>query len=308
MGRIVLTVNNRLLYVVEVLLKEANPDGVYFGKTTFYKLMFLLTERLLARGIDINLPYSWYRYGTMIERQEFFEATGIPLIHYAPHEGSTIQIETISDRDLPLHERQVIVEETRKLLSEFPENDYLENRNRDRYIDIIYERAPLLFQKLYSRNFLKDIKNFRNVPRVMTYVKRITFEKYLDDLLSVYPVKEMEDLYDTYLEWDDTFRLALDNNPFVLDPLATDFWNIFCRLLRAKYNGNISEGLILDWTTRFHEEDLPDYQQRLAAARKELLEMHTKTTPPDSDVERITGKMMKLSYNLALEERIPSGR
>jgi len=303
-----LTTNNRLLYAVEVLLKEANPEGIYFGKTTFYKLLFLLMERLLVRGIDIKLPYSWYRYGTMVERQEFFAATGIPLIHYAPQQGSTIHMKTIPDRDLPFNEKQIITDEVRQLLSEFPEKDYLDNRNRDRYVDIIYERAPLSFQKSFSRNFLKDVKNFRNMPRVLTCSQRIIFEKYLDELLSGYPVREMEDLYDTYLEWDDTFRLALDNNPFVLDPLATDFWNIFCRLLRTKFNGNISDNSILDWTIRFHEEDLPDYQQRLVAAREELLEMHTKTTPPDNDVEKITQKMMKLSYDMSIEERIPSGR
>ena len=303
-----MTTNNRLLYAVEVLLCEANPDGIYFGKTTFYKLLFLLMERLLARGIDIKLPYSWYRYGTMVERQEFFAMTGVPLIHYAPQQGSTIRIETISDRDLPINERQIIIEEARKLLSEFPEQDYLENRNRDRYVDIIYERAPLPFQKLFSRNFLKDVKNLRNMPRILTCNQRIIFEKYLDELLSVYPVNEMEDLYDTYLEWDDTFRLALENNPIVLDPLATDFWNIFCRLLRTRFNGNIPKNSILDWTLRFHEEDLPNYKERLAAAREELLEMHTKITPPDNDVEKITDKMMKLSYTLAIEERVLSGR
>jgi hypothetical protein len=303
-----LTTNNRLLYAVEVLLKEANPDGIYFGKTTFYKLLFLLMERLLARGININLPYSWYRYGTMVERQEFFASTGVPLIYYAPQEGSTIQIETIMDRDVSPDERCIILEETQKLLSEFPERDYLENRNRDRYVDIIYERAPLPFQKIYSRRFLKDVNNFKKMPKVLTPNQRTIFEHYLDDLLSSFPVTEMEDLYDTYLEWDDTFRLALENNPFVLDPLATDFWIIFCRLLRTKYNENISENTIIDWTIRFHEEDLPDYQQRLAAAREELLEMHIQTTPPDNDVEKITDKMMKLSYEIAFEERISSGR
>jgi len=289
---------------VESLLKEANPDGKYLGTTSFYKLLFLLSLRLKQKGLDLRLPFSWYRFGTMVERTEFLQATGVPLLFYAPQNESARVIRTVRPLDLEPHIKSEIDTEIHALLSEFPEKDYLENRNVEKYLDLVYVHAPLQFQKTFNRGLLKYLDEIKKSSHEISISQRVQTQDYFDQLIRNFPEEEFPELYDTYLAWDDTIRLALERNPVVVEWMATEFWHIFCRLLRTKYNENLSPESIDDLKTRFNEEELPDYQQRLNANRYEILEMHVKTVQDDPEINKVVNSIMKLSYELAFEDKI----
>src|SRR5208337_2665681 len=179
--------NFYLIYSVEVLLHEANPNGEVLGQTAFYKLLVELYHRLKIRNIDIKLPYFWYRYGTLLESRSFMAQTGIDLLFFAPYKAHTRIIETVSDYPIPVHEKEIIQNEVRDLLSEYPPSDYLNIHIPSRLLDDNYKRTPLIFGKIFNREFFEYIKTLGINHLAFTGDEYSVIEEYLDTLMKHYP-------------------------------------------------------------------------------------------------------------------------
>ena len=120
----------------------------------------------------------------------------------------------------------------------------------------------------------------------------------MDNLIRDYPYKEMDELSDAFLEWDDTIRLALNHDPSKAYGLSEGFWLIFSDLLQIKRNENISEDIISYWSNKFPGK-LDEYNMQLAKNRKSILSAYITKALPDTEVQNIVRKMNDLSFDLA---------
>lgn len=306
---VILARNTRLRFAVECLLREANPHGKKFFKVThFYKMLFLLHMGLKERGVDLKPPYCWYKRGPMLVREEFVRDVGVPLSTYVDKD-STKRITHVSCEGVSREDQYVIQSEVSEIVEKYKEGNYF----RDGYIKELlhdaYEYAPHDFQRVFSRMFFPAIEHFkpddkqtRLFPPALSDYERTNIEKLLDKLVALYPEDEMGELYDTFLEWEDTFRLSLIHEPSKVYGLADDFWEIFCKLLRIRHNENISEKT-LDWWVRSFQNDLSEYEGKLERERERLLEIHIREIPPSEGVLKIADGMMAVAYDLAMQKK-----
>jgi len=326
-----LSENPQLIYAVEYFIHKANPTGEYFNHTTFNKLLVELYLRLKERGLDIKLPYCWYKHGCLVDSISFQSATGISLMHYEPPRDSVIVMPSLPNpHNITFSEKTLIQEEIKKLLAEHPTRSYLKSDNREEYVNLNYKHAPLKFQKAFRRSLIPHLEYLKHLSQNISRSERwdLTFVsetealyagdmmvprfssgldiedqkkiiQQLDDLIIDFPRKEMRELYRTYLRWDDTFRLAVKHQDNLLKH-AEDFWGIFAFLLRIKYNENITGERILEWQDDF-ERELSRYTKELKETRERLLELEAAEMSYDANTDRKLKKLMTISRGMALE-------
>jgi hypothetical protein len=295
--------NSRLIYSVEVLLHEANPNGETLGQTAFYKLLVELYHRLKERNIDIQLPYFWFQYGTLLENRSFMATAGIELLYFAPYKSNTRFIPTVGDYNVSPREKEIIEEEVKRLLSEYKPADYLNIRIPTRLLDDNYRRVPLLFGKTFNREFFEYFKRLGYNHLIFTNDEKKVIENYLDTLMKQYPRQEIPELFKTYLKWDDTIRMVFDLSDGSYFKLVDDFWKTYCCILRTKYYENILPEVIQKWERDFFDFTLPEYIQRLDSERERILNIYCKCQPSDSEIDSIVDKTMLISRNLVNDGR-----
>lgn len=325
--------NPQLLYAVKYFIHKANPKGKYFNHTSFNKLLIELYLRLKEKGLDIKLPYCWYRHGGLVDSPVFQSVTGIPLTLFAPPDKSVISIPKLPiPEDISDGEARLIQEETQGLLAEHPTRDYLEYNQQERYVNLNYQRAPLKFQVEFRRSLIPHLEylNNRNLlhrghnsavsdpwsirtidrdEELDLMVRPVSLDlsvddqhrviQQLDNLVRIYPREEMRELHRAYLKWDDTFRLAIKHQENLLNQ-ANDFWEIFAYLLRVKFNDNIHEERIREWQEIF-EKELIAYREKLENTRDRLLELEARDVPYDIENDKTLKKLMTISREMALE-------
>jgi hypothetical protein len=120
-------------------------------------------------------------------------------------------------------------------------------------------------------------------------------ESFLDASLRVFPQDDMEQIYNTYLEWDDTIRITLDYEEKKIFQMSDNFWNFFCHDLRILQNENLSPKLIQHWNSRFIENILPKYESGLEKLRKSLLKKWKAGQDEDREIDGLVAKLNHLS-------------
>ncbi|VVB68687.1 Uncharacterised protein [uncultured archaeon] len=290
--------NPCLKFAVETLLKEANPNGgPYFRTTHFHKMMFLLYKQLKKKNLDIKLPYSWYHYGPFMDGTEFERQVGVPISYYAPDEGPTRAIDCISYEGIPSKNARLVERESRSLVKRYKENDRYKFDYLNILLDNAYAFAPFEFQKVFNRGFILILKQFKSYD-----VSEEEVELYLDKLIKIFPYTEMHEVYDTFLEWNDTIHLALNyKNPSYIAVLAEKFWLIYSELLHIKKNENISDDIIELWSINFPEK-LDEYLAGQEQERRRLLQMRRRDRVPNEETQKIVVKLNDLAYNLAAKK------
>jgi len=276
-------------------LKCANPNGgPYFRATHFHKMIFLLYIELKKKKIDIKLPYSWYHWGTFVDATEFERQVGEPLAYYVPERSPTNAIKDFSRENIPSIDAEIIENTALRLVEKFCccgiyQEDYL-----NRLLDIDYQHAPFKFQRIFNRDLRKSLAQFKSYN-----ISEEEIEIYIDKLVKTYPYRETHELYDVFLEWEDTIRLALKySGPSHVIKLADDFWMIFTELLHIKKNENISEDIIEPWSFRFYGM-LDEYSANLEKERINLLRQYRKNRLSTYKSNEIVNKMNNLAYQLA---------
>jgi hypothetical protein len=295
--------NPYLKTAVETLLKVANPNcEPYFGVTAFHKMIFLLYQRLKKKKIDIKLPYSWYRYGPFVNAIEFERQVGVPLSDYIPEDGPVCLVTEITHDGVPLEDVGTMEQEAQVLVRKCKPRDQYIKGYLDPLLDDAYTYAPFKFQKLFNRGFLVALGQFKSYC-----ISKEEIEYYLDNLVKTYPYKEMEELSDTFLEWDDTARLSINySSPSKTYNLAENFWFIYSDLLQINRYENISEDITQQWLFEFPEK-LNEYNRQLRRDRKVLLRTYREKCSQDTEILKIVGKMNDLAYGLAMKDKIKKG-
>lgn len=296
--------NPLLKYSIERLLNEANPEGeTFFGATAFNKMIFLLHQQLLRNDVDIKLPYYWYLHGSLIEENQFEEDVGHPRQYYLTSDRSSRRMMTVPRTSITEHIQQVIDRHIHILVESYKQpngrffHDYV-----DILLDDVYAQAPYEFQRVFNRKFIPFLDSFRTprrrqVPASLSFVdadlERI--EILLDDSLKVFPQEDMGQIYDTYLEWDDTVRITIEFDEKQVFPLTESFWKFFCQNLRIHKNENLSSDLIRHWDSRFNETVLPKYQSDLEKLRRTLLKKWSRGQEEDTEIDALVKKLNLIS-------------
>lgn len=298
-------VNNPLLkYSIERLLHEANPEGdTFFGATAFNKMIFLLHKQLLETDIDIKLPYYWYLQGSLIEEHQFEEDVGHPRQYYITSDHSSRRMMTVPRTSIPDDIQQVINRHIHILVENYKQpNGRFVHGYLDRLLDDVYAKAPYEFQRVFNRKFIPFLDSFRTpvrrqVPASLSFADEDLekIEEFLDNSHKVFPQEDMEQIYETYLEWDDTVRITIEFDEKRIFPMTENFWKIFCKNLRVHKNENLSLGLIQRWNSHFNEEIFPKYQIDLEKLRKSLLKKWKRGQKEDAEIDALVKKMNLIS-------------
>ncbi|NLM68274.1 MAG: hypothetical protein GX180_14040, partial [Enterococcus sp.] len=176
----------------------------------------------------------------------------------------------------------------------YKENDRYKFDYINDLLDDAYAYAPFKFQIAFNRDFIKALGRFRTYD-----ISKEEVEFHLDRLVKIYPRDEMNELYDVFLEWDDTIRLALIyGNSLDVSDLAAKYWSIFTEELRIKKNENISENIKRNWSDMFPTKCW-EYLEDLETRRNNLLRIHMKKHESNDEVKKIVACMNNLAYQLS---------
>lgn len=260
-------------------------------------MMFLLYKQLKKKNLDIKLPYSWYHYGPFIDGVEFERQVGVPISYYAPDCGATQAIEYDLKAGITSSEARLIEKEARHLVNKYKENEIYKPGYLDSLLDDAYSFAPFQFQKVFNRGLVFILRQFKSYD-----VSPVEVELYLDKLIKIFPYAEMHEMYDAFLEWDDTIRMAMEyKSPTAVAILSEKFWNIYSELLHVKKHENISEDIVEGWIINFPEK-LDAYLADLERERKDIILMHRRDHSQGEETQKIVIKLNELAYSLAAKK------
>ncbi len=158
--------------------------------------------------------------------------------------------------------------------------------------------TPYKFNSIFQEYI--DIVNRTETGLIL---KKETLEPILDNLFSEFPDKEFSELYDTYLEWDDTTRLCLDllsgqKQYELIKELEELLWETFSKGVRMRHNQNISDPEIIKRWNIEYESEIRKTQMHIENIRNFLLS--EKYTSAGKD-ETIVRQLMKNAYEMSVE-------
>lgn len=302
--------NPLLKYSIERLLNEANPEGgKFFGATAFNKMIFLLHKQLQENDVDIKLPYCWYLQGSLIEENQFEADVGHPRQYYITSDHSSRRMMSVPKATIPDESRQTVDRIIHDLVQQYKQtNGYFKKGYLDLLLDDVYARAPYEFQRVFNRKFIPFLNSFKTseqkkVPATFFFkdedLERI--ELFLDDSIRVFPNDDMERIYDTYLEWDDTIRITIEYDQKRVFPMTDSVWEFFCKNLRIIKYENIPEEMIQYWDSQFTGMVLPKYQDSIQKLRSTLLKKWKKGQEEDKEIDNLVKKLNFISRNHFLQ-------
>jgi hypothetical protein len=266
---------------------------------------------LKKKDIDIRLPYSWYYFGNLIEPQTFGDMTGASLGYYAPDKGNLQKIIDIPHFDIASDILKTIDYTVLDQFSEITENNHYKKEYGQILLKKTYSKAPFEFQRLFNRGLFPFVNNFKPQTGGQSTLTPLIFDDsdirkindYLDLLIVNYPKEGLPEIYDNYLEWDDTVRLAITNDHSQIIPLTGEFCKFYCGLLRIKENENILPEVIQRWTDEFYVKIYPEYLENIEKMRMKLLDSHFSAHPAGDKTKEVVDKIMVLARDLSIEER-----
>lgn len=290
--------NFLLEYAIDSLLKTFNQERKpVMKKAHFFKLMNLLDTRLKNQEVDIGLPGYWYKYGFYIEINH--------LNSVLPRDFSKFYI--INDTFIvpPLNPRKKyeILDEIKNKIDSTIRSLWQQFGFKPGYGAAIKKKsyeinAPYKFNSIFQEYI--DIVNRTETGFIS---KKETLEPVLDKLLSEFPDKNFSELYDTYLEWDDTTRLCIDllsgkKQDELIKDLEELFWETFSKGVRIRHNQNIPDPEIITRWKIEYEHEIPKTHKHIENIRNSLLLDKYKASGKD---ETLVKELMKKAYEMSLE-------
>ena len=288
-----------LLY--KIAAERHEQDGRETGRTRIHKLC-CLADRLLAKEYDreVGLPKYWYKYGRTISEAHLNSAvTYTPnanhfggQAYYPANQVSESDFDHLSEDlkdDIYNAVQSVVAEHGDKTAEELEEYQY-------------QHFAPDDFVVAYAdlRWYLNTISQDEDQHRLTQFVgpdEKTHIEDLLDEMLANFDEEQYSELYDIYLDWDDTMRLLVDigRSPRELHDFTESFIEGAARIiLRFEENSNIDSDTLEEWSEE-KEKVHRDLRNRVTQKRKEALSERQSTSTLDSVAN---------SYNTAISEEL----
>lgn len=286
-----------LLY--RVAMERHEQDNHETGRTRIHKLC-CLADRLLSEKYnrEIGLPKYWYKYGRTISEAQLNSAvTFTPnanyfqgQAYYPADQVNESDFDHLSEdlKDDIFHAVQAIVEEHGKKNAEELEEYQYQNFAPD---DFVVAYADL-------RWYLNTISQNEAQQRLSQFAspeEKTGIEELLDDMLSAFDKSRYPEVYDLYLDWDDTMRLLVDigRSPRELHDFTETFIEGVARtVLRFDEYSNIDQETINNWTEE-KKKVLKDLGRRIEQKRKNALSERQ----PSSALDQVSE-----SYNKTISE------
>jgi hypothetical protein len=266
-----------LCYELLRQLDRRQNEGRSVTITQFRKLT-AVADRLLAEehGAETGLPRYWYRYGEVANN----EALGDDVFTISPAQwgGKKVSVAPgVTDGQFSVGEdyRSAVHEVVRTLVSEFG-NERSELIKQRQY----EEFAPNEFVSAFDafRSYIQSTD--QHTPTLDSFVsgrdstsREDEALERLDDLLVLYPKELYDQMYDLFLDWEDTVRLLLEQERSFeeIDDIQEDFWRTFSRVeLRIHHQQNTPSEQLARWMEE--RDDLRSaYESKLRELRDDLL-------------------------------------
>ena len=283
-----------LEYSIDSLLKAFNPDRKpILYKYHFFKLMNLLDVELKTQGVDIKLPGYWYKYGFYVDlnfldivlprkftKNYVLDNTIVPAVH--TRKDSKIEPDIKRKVDLTV----------RRLWNQYGfKSKYGEKAKKDSY-EI---NAPYKFNSIFQ-DYIKTVKR----KEVGFTSRKEQLEPLLDNLLNTFSEEDFPELFDVYLEWDDTTRLIVDcisnkNQYSLINSLMELFWDVYSNGVKIIHNQNIPDNEIIVKWKKTYKASIPILYNQIEAIREDIISKHHE---PLSENGATVKKLMKCAYGI----------
>lgn len=265
-------------YLVYRILWELRENtGGETGRTKFHKLCVLADRKLSEEyDRDIGLPQYWYKYGKTLAESEIndrvtFTPTSNHRRGYAYYPAEQVSENDFDhlDEDLKDDIFQVAIE----VVAEHGDKNYQELEQYQ------YENFP-------PHEFVTAYGNFRwylssiSLDRDQKTIEHFTdpaaksrIEELLDEMLISFDEEPFAEIYDLYLDWDDTIRLLNEEGASARELL--DFTETFIEamakaVLRFKDREHISEDRLTEWKKE-KQKVLNDLETKIERRRESAL-------------------------------------
>lgn len=219
--------------VAAILFDEFGRSSTMDAKT-FHKTTYFIEKKINERGEDFDLPYFWYKFGTMTATQD-----SSVTIQHDEEESEVLCSKRIEDLSLTTRQEEVIRESTQEVLEEHDEV------GTEGLTDRMYEDdAPYNAQRKFRK--LDDFvqRQLYKKDEEETSYERDEIHRYLNEFIDAFPEEEYpEHLNDLYL-WYDLLSNRLNDPETTLEDieeLVDIFWSIFILKIAVEIDTGLSK-------------------------------------------------------------------
>lgn len=244
--------------VAAILLDEFGRSSTMDAKT-FHKITYFIGKKINERGADFDLPYFWYKFGTMTVTEN-----SPVTIQHDEEESGVLCFKRLEDLSLTPRQEDIIRKSTQEVLKEHDEI------GTEGLTDRMYEEdAPYDAQRKYRK--LDDFIQWQLYKKANndneTSFERDEIRRYVNEFIDAFP----EDKYQQYVNdlylWYDLLSNRLRDPETTLEDieeLVEIFWSIFTLELAIDIDTGTSKEEIK------RELDIGDLEKRKQYFRTEL--------------------------------------
>lgn len=257
-----------------ILMSQDNPSEIELGDVaailfdefgrsctidakTFHKTTYFIEKNINERGEDFDLPYFWYKFGTMTATKH-----SPVIIQHDEEKSEVLCSKRIEDLSLTQRQEEVIRESTQEVLDEH--DDVGTEGLTDRMYD---EDAPYDAQRKFRKlDDFVQLQLYKKDDKERSF-ERDEIHRYVNEFIDAFPEDEYpEHLNDLFL-WYDLLSNRLNDPETTLkdiEELVDIFWSIFILDIAV----NIDTGLSKEDIQR--ELGIGDLENRKQYFRNEL--------------------------------------
>jgi hypothetical protein len=238
------------------IVKRDEPQYV-LTPSRFYRILFLLHKGCEKKGLELRLPYYWYKSGPVVYGRD------APRVFRVMRIATTQQVVASYDKW-----------KDTVLIFDNEESSYSDailltlevgRLARHTKLDVIYEYSPSKLHKV----LVMMITEFHNVIK-----RKVVDEDDIDTLFKLLARVVDECMEERYDELSSSFERAAEKIQTKLSTRSNirdvwrvvhDMWNVLSLGLRAKENANINPKQVLIWQNKY-VKSLSSFEQQLSRA------------------------------------------
>jgi hypothetical protein len=289
--------NQLLEYTIDTLLKTFNPERKpIMKKSHFFKMMDLLDTRLQKKGIDINYPKYWYRYGSVAHMEVLGQNIPHGFLRYIDDDSIIspypCRLAYNIDDELKVEIRSTIAPLCEKY-------QYQTGYGRLLKTESYRINAPFAFNTTFQ-NLFDILSRFKNPCQAGLFTLHDELEPLLDTLLEQFPDEKYPELIDMHLAWDDTTRVIISYiedkklQERLLEELVELFWKSYSNAIKIDCNQHIPPEIIKKWEIEYEGSIVPTLLEIENIRKKVITVVELNTDPYDSFAKKI----MQKAYDL----------
>lgn len=238
---------------VTALLLDIRDFDNPLREKELHKLLYFIKHGLQEEGIDANIPYFWYRYGTMAKLSD--AETSIA----QTKDGTAVQC-PVTPASLNLDESTV---DKAKMVVSQEYSRYLQEGGVEGITDRQYEDAPYEVQRHY-REMDKQLRTATDEhPDFMEEgYDPDSIRRSLSRVVKSFPTDEFPKLEDDLYLWYGVMSTELDEErykPETLLSISDTFWTIFSIELAQSEHSDMTVEEVRDEIS----DDIDEYKARL---------------------------------------------